>query len=98
VCVCVCVCVCVHVCVLKYMPLFSSGRFKISSLIIRALIHSELNALHGKKYGSSFILLYYGIQFPLHLLYTLSFSHCVFDISENSQVPRAVDICLGILF
>ena len=58
----------------RQFPTFSSVRLSISLLIMRSLIHLNLNFVQGDRYGSICILLHADIQH--HLFKILSF-YCI---------------------
>ena len=58
--------------------MFSSKSFRVTSLIVRSLIHFEFIFVYGIRKCSNFILLHVAIQFSQHhLLKELSFLHCI---------------------
>ena len=73
----------------RIFPMFYSMRLTVSGLMLRSLIHLDLNLVQGDKYGSIFILLHVDIQlFQYHLLKIFSFFplYSLASLSKN-QVP-----------
>jgi hypothetical protein len=63
----------------RVFPVPSCSNFRVSSLILRSLIHFELILVQGDKHGSSFSFLKTDNHFSQqHLLKSLSFHHSIF--------------------
>ena len=61
----------------KFLSMFSSRCFIVSSLTFKSLIHFEFIFVYGVR-KCNFILLHGAVQFPQHhLLKKLSLPHCI---------------------
>ena len=60
-------------------PLVSSGRFMVSGLTFRFLVHFELIFVYAVRKCSNFIHSHVAVQFPQqNLLKKVSFLHCIY--------------------
>ena len=78
-------------------PIFSFNKVRVSSLMLRSLIHLELSFVQGDKYGSISILLHAYIRYDQHhLLKTLFSSMYYWLLYRILGVYRCVVLCLGL--